>query len=236
MTKEEYEQIFVRYPYMACEVICCESEDILDIIVYGTVEINNNNNSVSNGSVLSSEINFERDNNVESDSKSNDGDNDLNGDNQINRNKKKTKTIQRRQSILDMLFSILFTTPPSQLDDRRAGYLEKILSVLFRTRPKAMESYLNGDPDSASACESLDEDEQYGIHRSGGIALLDALFKHLHSNSISQIVQRLLMPKPPSNKSSNGNNNENEDGNNNEWGSSSNGNNNGGNDEEEYDD
>ena len=39
---------------MACEVICCEDNDILDIIVYGTIDVkhddntNNNSNKCSN--------------------------------------------------------------------------------------------------------------------------------------------------------------------------------------------
>ena len=51
---------------------------------------------------------------------------------------------------------------------------------------------------------SYDDDNQrngmHSINRGGGIQLLDALFAHLHSNSISQIVQRLLIPKPSSSK------------------------------------
>ncbi len=230
MTKEEYDKIYTRYPYIACEVICCEIDDILDIIVYGTVEIDDD-----------------------------DGDN---GDATTKAPHKKKKRRSRKQSILDMLFSLLYTTPPSQLDDRRAGYLEKILSVLFRTRPKAMETYLNGDhliylphceQSSSSVLEYMnsnnkstssfgvrdthdimhadnekeiklqknehnavttveeeeeEEREDMTIHRGGGLSLLDALFNHLHSNSISQIVQRLLMPKPP--KSDGGDNDKNE--------------------------
>ena len=182
---------------------------------------------------------------------------------------------RQRQSILDMLFSILYTTPQSQLDDRRAGYLEKILSVLFRTRPKAMESYLNGDhlllleaeaelvsqilkssskndvstaatattstttatangdnkehddvddettatAITAATTEVLEQTESSILHIGGGIPLLDALFNHLHSNSVTQIVQRLLMPKPPSNKSSNDTTNNNNH--NGEWNDSS---------------
>ena len=50
-----------------------------------------------------------------------------------------------RQLILDLLFSMLFTTPILQLDDRRAGYLEKILTMLFRLRRPALTAYINGD-------------------------------------------------------------------------------------------
>mmetsp|Transcript_12884 Transcript_12884/g.19510 ORF Transcript_12884/g.19510 Transcript_12884/m.19510 type:complete len:1179 (-) Transcript_12884:250-3786(-) len=228
MTKEEYEKMYTRYPYMACEVICCEIDDILDIIVYGTVEVDDDNDN---------------------------GDGRISSAKALKKNKKRRC---RKQSILDMLFSLLYTTPPSQLDDRRAGYLEKILSVLFRTRPKAMETYLNGDHliylsqceqgsgsvleymnnnnkstssfgasisdiidtenekkvqdndhNAVTTAEGEEDREDMTIHRGGGLSLLDAFFNHLHSNSISQIVQRLLMPKPPSSKS-NGENGKND--------------------------
>eukprot|EP00957_Ditylum_brightwellii_P108814 8300325-Ditylum_brightwellii.AAC.1 len=32
-TKEEYELKYIRYPYMACEVICCEINGILNALV-----------------------------------------------------------------------------------------------------------------------------------------------------------------------------------------------------------
>ena len=79
-----------------------------------------------------------------------------------------------------------------------------------------MESYFNGDhlhlldhlyddtrsrrKDSYDIGDHIDESDI--LHRGGGISLVDALFDHLHSNSITQIVQRLLMPKPPNSKGS----------------------------------
>eukprot|EP00557_Chaetoceros_sp_GSL56_P000808 CAMPEP_0176499862 /NCGR_PEP_ID=MMETSP0200_2-20121128/13187_1 /TAXON_ID=947934 /ORGANISM="Chaetoceros sp., Strain GSL56" /LENGTH=1065 /DNA_ID=CAMNT_0017898377 /DNA_START=246 /DNA_END=3440 /DNA_ORIENTATION=+ len=154
-TVEEYEKKYIRFPYMACEVICCEVPVILDVLVEGSVP-----RQVADdiSSVLHSE---------ESD----------------------------QQSILDLLFSMLLETPPSQLDDRRAGYLEKILTMLFRKKRPELSSYINGDH------LKMNDGVKKSLHRGGGKQLLEALFNHLHSNSIAQIVQRLLMPNPPSSES-----------------------------------
>ena len=38
--REEFENISIRFPYMACEVICCEISNILDMIVDGCVPSN----------------------------------------------------------------------------------------------------------------------------------------------------------------------------------------------------
>jgi hypothetical protein len=152
-TIEEYEKKYIRFPYMACEVICCEVPAILDILVEGTVPI-----------PMADDASSSED--------------------------------SHRKSILDLLFSMLFETPPSQLDDRRAGYLEKILTVLLRKKRSELTSYINGDhlKISESAAKKT-------FHKGGGEQLLRALFNHLHSNSIAQIVQRLLMPNPPSSES-----------------------------------
>ena len=42
-TNDEYNKIYIRYPYIACEVICCEIASILDILVDGTVPSDNDN-------------------------------------------------------------------------------------------------------------------------------------------------------------------------------------------------
>jgi len=151
--REEFENISIRFPYMACEVICCEISNILDMIVDGCVPSNK-------GTA------FEQ------------------GD-------------KSRETILDLLFSMLFTTPQFQLDDRRAGYLEKILSMLFRTRRDAMTAYINGDHLIETTHNEFNEQTvTVPNHRGGGEALLRALFRQLHSNSITQIVQHMFMPKP----------------------------------------
>ena len=203
--REEYDNRYIRYPYMACEVICCEVTNILDIIVDGYVPIKNNGDE--SASVVA------------------------------NAN-------SERESILDLLFSMLFNTPDFELDDRRAGYLEKILTVLFRKKRAELTAYINGDhlvesnlksasgnhddsdgdadgggggdadidvdgggdgggDDTIEDMDSVkqengDINEDFTNHKRGGPQLLEVLFKHLHSNSIAQIIQRLLMPKPPS--------------------------------------
>jgi len=174
-TREDYETIYIRFPYMACEIICCEVPTILDILVEGYVpkEVEGDG--------------FDRDDAVSEKCKAGD-----------------------QQSILDLLFSSLFDTPSSKLDDRRAGYLEKILTMLFRKKRIELTSYINGDnsqthPSNEITASSTvetqhngDETLEFTHHQGGGILLLEALFKHLYSNSIAQILQRLLMPRPPS--------------------------------------
>ena len=91
----------------------------------------------------------------------------------------KQATDPRGPRILDLLFSVLYNSKPGEIDDYRAGYFDKILSVLFRKRPQAMSEYIN---------------EGGG---KGGTVLVAAMFKHLYSHSIMQIVQRLLLPQPP---------------------------------------
>lgn len=209
MDREEYEARYIRYPYMACEVICCELTQILDILIEGSVPISMEHTNDNNNKASSSSASDVDDNNENDDAKS------------------EGEGVEERQSILDLLFSMLFTTPASQLDDRRAGYLEKILTVLFRTKRAAMTAYINGehfnskqqpsadgttdqnkyehDTESTNANGEQHEGEQESAvvptnkyHKGGGAKLLHGLFKHLHSNSISQIVQRLLMPQSPS--------------------------------------
>lgn len=158
---EEYEKKYIRFPYMACEVICCEVNVILDILVEGSVPKH-----------------FEDETSLET------SDDD-----------------SCRQSILDLLFSMLFDTPASQLDDRRAGYLEKILTLLFRKKRAELTAYINGDHFKMSASSDETDRKIRPYHKGGGKRLLEALFDHIHSNSIAQIIQRLLMPNPPSSES-----------------------------------
>lgn len=168
-SREDYEKMYIRFPYMACELICCEVPTIIDILVEGQVPIekvvdDNDSDDESKDEISLSSL------------PCNDG---------------------KKQSILDLLFSMLHNTPENQLDDRRAGYLEKILTMLFQKKRTEMVAYVNGDH-----LKGKHEDDQSqnvdSIHKDGGENLLLGLFKHLYSNSIAQILQRLLMPKPPS--------------------------------------
>lgn len=132
--EEVKDEVYVRFPYMACEVICCEINGIVDAIVDGFVP----------------------------DSTSDVADKD-----------------PRPTRILDLLFSMLHDSEAGEIDDYRAGYFDKILSVLFRKRPQALSDYIND-----------------GGGR-GDTVLMKAMFSHLYSHSLMQIVQRLLLPQPP---------------------------------------
>lgn len=128
--QELYELKFIRFPYMACEVICCDIASILEILVQGT------------------------------------------------------STSSEKMSLLDLLFQMLISTE-HKIDDRRAGYLEKITTLLLRKCPEPMKDYLNKDFFEGS------------IHCHGGSQLMRCMFHHLHSFSIMQILQRLLLRPPP---------------------------------------
>ncbi|KAL7580834.1 hypothetical protein ACA910_001108 [Epithemia clementina (nom. ined.)] len=137
----------IRFPYMACEIICCEIDGIINTFVDGyakeeddvepTTEDENQNQSQAEVSPAG------------------------------------------RVRLLDVFFGVLYDTPPGQLDDYRAGYFEKILSLLFRKRGVEMSKYINSG----------------GAH--GQQSLMEAMMKHLYSNSIMQILQRLLLPPRP---------------------------------------
>jgi len=139
---ETLELLHVRYPYMACEVICCEVAKILDVLVSGTVTSVSGTGGVAGGHSSQGSLKTVeeegRDNEKETDTKkSDDGD---------------------RTLILDLLFGMITSTDSLTIDDRRAGYLEKILTVLFRTRPKEVTAYLNDRPhllrDMINQCHS----------------------------------------------------------------------------------
>jgi hypothetical protein len=144
----EKDMLYVRFPYMACEVICCEINGIVDTIVDGFV---------STSEPVETEVSTPEAEQVGAE----------------------VTLKQRPKTILDLLFSMLYDAGPGEVDDYRAGYFDKLLSVLFRKRPQAMSQYVNE-----------------GGGR-GNVTLMKAMFKHLYSHSIMQIVQRLLLPQPP---------------------------------------
>ena len=113
--QEEMEDRYIRFPYMACEVICCEIKGIIDILVDGTVPL------------LPSE--------------SNGGDDDADKTKPTSPNLISDEA--RGKPILDLLFSMLYDSEDGEIDDYRAGYFEKILSILFRYRPKEIAKYLD---------------------------------------------------------------------------------------------
>ncbi|KAL3801930.1 hypothetical protein HJC23_010274 [Cyclotella cryptica] len=160
--EEEYDLRYVRYPYMACEVLCSDVGATLDVLVNGYEHIiDDDDDSLLNyntGGVRMQETkNIEEEEiydniSVYLDEKPNcdvsleptlNEDQQLGYSQQLNppptpRNK---RTPQRR--ILDLLFSVLIDTPSSCLDDRRAGYFEKILVLLFRKHSQTMSDYMN---------------------------------------------------------------------------------------------
>mmetsp|Transcript_31843 Transcript_31843/g.77323 ORF Transcript_31843/g.77323 Transcript_31843/m.77323 type:complete len:1224 (+) Transcript_31843:314-3985(+) len=114
MTEQEKEDArHIRYPYMACEVICCEIKTIIDLIVDGIVYDGNGDEKQTG----------EEDKATNGNEQQNDG--------------------QRPRLILDLLFSMLYDAGPGEIDDYRAGYFDKILSILFRKRPQALSQYIN---------------------------------------------------------------------------------------------
>ncbi|KAL3922103.1 MAG: hypothetical protein SGILL_002383 [Bacillariaceae sp.] len=118
--QEEKDAFYVRFPYMACEVICCEIKGIIDILVEGFVP----------ASIEEQIARSKRENG--------------NQDEPVNGTKEtRTTTDQRGRPILDLLFSIMYESKPGEIDDYRAGYFDKILSVLFRKRPEAMSEFIN---------------------------------------------------------------------------------------------
>mmetsp|Transcript_21805 Transcript_21805/g.33304 ORF Transcript_21805/g.33304 Transcript_21805/m.33304 type:complete len:1027 (-) Transcript_21805:1058-4138(-) len=148
-TQQDQDAVYVRYPYMACEVICCEIKGIIDILVDGFVP--------SDAGELQSVVSSD----------------------DAEESAEVTLKDPRPSTILDLLFSMLYESGPGEIDDYRAGYFDKILSILFRKRPQSLSQYINE-----------------GGGR-GQEALMRAMFKHLYSHSIMQIVQRLLLPLAP---------------------------------------
>lgn len=145
--QDEKDTIYVRFPYMSCEVICCEIKGIVDKLVDGFVP-------------------------EEKDENSQEGEDSA-------ENKTPQEIDENRRAIIDLLFAMLYDAEAGEIDDYRAGYFDKILSVLFRKRPQSLADYINE-----------------GGGR-GNVTLMKAMFKHLYSHSIMQIVQRLLLPQPP---------------------------------------
>ena len=125
----EQQMTCIRYPYIACEVICCEINSIIDTLV---------DSYVDNGSSVEGDFDSCASNDGSRDEQSN------------------TKSEMKRISLLDLLFSLL---DQEVMDDRLGGYFEKVrdlltfllvnsqmkkvLMVLFLHRPSSLGSYIN---------------------------------------------------------------------------------------------
>ena len=131
----------IRFPYMACEIVCCEIENLLQVLITETVHptypMETNNSNCNNNSI----------------------------------------EVQPKR-IMDMLFDVFFDTEVGELDDHRAGYVEKVLNVLLRKQPQALMDYLNREDDASQS-------------------LLKAMIHHLYAHSVTQVVQRFMLPKRP---------------------------------------
>ena len=211
---DEYDMRYIRYPYMACEVLCSEIGQSLDVLVEGYT-----------GDDSESVINDDEDSLLGGgDTAATDAKSAGRQDGSVVESNEVVSTYQStrsRRRLLDLLFRPLIDTPPSSLDDRRAGYLEKLLSVLFRKHPQLMCDYMNTPsittPASIAQCDSArdsgdSEDDEvtkesnayinakvdtFASVKNRGIRppmLLCALLDQLHSHSIMHVLQRLLMP------------------------------------------
>ena len=155
--EEEYDLRFIRYPYMACEVLCSEVGTTLDVLVDGFIDVEEDDvvedmttppfvvgeledvtilNKSDNGGGSSSDLQT-------TNSLQPRGSNDTMFQPRQQQTQQQQPQQTSKERILDLIFSVLIDTPPSSLDDRRAGYLEKLLVVLFRTRSQTMAEYMN---------------------------------------------------------------------------------------------
>jgi hypothetical protein len=179
----------IRFPYMACEIICCEIPSIISTLVQGKCVFDTNVAGVLAGPV-STEDDEKMDEPLSTEDVTEIVTSESQGD--IVEVVAKPPTIVAETanpesdhdslsqlSILDLLFSLLVKTPTGQLDDYRAGYFDKVLSVLFRKEPEELTNYIN----------------QGGLL--GRDVLIQSMFNHLYSHSIMQIAQRLLLPQRP---------------------------------------
>lgn len=173
----------IRFPYMACEIICSEISDLINAIVEGTVDADMVHPRFhALGDAIA------KDTTTTPNSNSNTNTTDVpTAEDYNDANIQKTPPRQRIR-ILDILFSLLNDTKIGSLDDHRAGYFDKVLSILFRKRPIALSEYFNTGDNIISTSN--------GKKYSTNTKLMKSFFSHLYSHSIMQIVQRLMMPKP----------------------------------------
>mmetsp|Transcript_18334 Transcript_18334/g.27163 ORF Transcript_18334/g.27163 Transcript_18334/m.27163 type:complete len:1031 (+) Transcript_18334:230-3322(+) len=121
--------VLLRYPYVACEIICCEITAILDVLVDGALPKS-----------LCPTLKEIDENTVDEETRSDEdkhNDDESPADTECN----------DAPIILDLLFSVLTKTKPGELNDYPAGYLDKILGVLCRRRPETMMLYLEKNRD-----------------------------------------------------------------------------------------
>jgi hypothetical protein len=110
----------VRFPYMACEIICCEIPGVIDTLVTANAVLK----------PTSSEQQQQQQRRPST---------------VIDNDKEEVVEVvdEPATTLLDLLFSVLYETAVGELDDYRAGYLDKILTVLSRKKPEEVSSYIN---------------------------------------------------------------------------------------------
>ena len=207
---DEYDMRYIRYPYMACEVLCSEIGQSLNVLAEGYT-----------GDDIESVINDDEDSLLGGDDTAATDAKAAGRQDEPVVESNSVASTRPRKRLLDLLFRPLIDTPPSSLDDRRAGYLEKLLSVLFRKHSQLMCEYMDTPsittPASNARCDSArdsgdSEDDEvtkesdayinakvdtFANFKDRGIRppmLLCALLDQLHSHSIMHVLQRLLMP------------------------------------------
>ena len=215
--EEEYDLRFVRYPYMACEVLCSEVGSTLDVLVDGYIDMQknedrNNNTNQEEGAVkgIATPFVVEEYEDVDILNTSDNSSPDLQMENPLQprsgndrfqpheqkkqQQQQQTSNTTSNKRILDLIFSVLIDTPPSSLDDRRAGYLEKMLVVLFRRRSQTMAEYMNTSLIVTS--RSAPVAKQLPTSYKSFAPQLDAKEQPLSQQS-SSIIEKFPSPKAP---------------------------------------
>ena len=212
--EEEYDLRYFRYPYMACEVLCSDVGDTLDVLVNGCVQdltIDDDDDSLLNGSngvTLEESKSQEKEElydniDVSLDTLNGNSSSELNNHRSQQLNPPPTPRNQPLQNrrILDLLFSVLVDTPPSSLDDRRAGYFEKLLIILFRKYSQTMSDYMNTPLIEINMSKAkihrtsiIESDTNNGVDDSADVPLMPPSMDSAGTEDESQLVSSSLRP------------------------------------------
>lgn len=178
----------IRFPYMACEVVCCEVPSIVDTLADGHCEEEKDDDDGTGDEERQQQQQLQPPpQEDEFDSVTCDD-----GSREPEPDRTTPMGTGGETRMLDVLFHFLEEPEHDEtddgeseekfrIDDRSAGYFEKILSILIRHRPVTISSYLNERAHT----------------------LLPLLFKHVYSYSIMQILLRLLTPNDDAGESVN---------------------------------
>lgn len=186
MTEEDRLLRFIRYPFMATEILCCNNPQIVQTFLYGTYQKQKTSSSFMDININSNDNNtnfFAQMDDVGIDS-------DL-----LHNSKPTPATIEEEDlelkkgcvvpstgSILETFVISMLSLPSSDLTDRMAGYLEKVLTSLSYSNPEIMIC-LRGGSDSE---ESLSKRKW----------IMERICCHIGRYSVVQILLRILLPPP----------------------------------------